>query len=133
MSSFLLDASAFLAFAHREPGGERVQSVLRTSYISAVNASEAVTKLVRKGFSLDEAEKYLVQFVKDVIPFDTTHALLAAGFVPQTQALGLSLGDRACLAVAKQLGFPVLTADQAWGKLDLGISIEVIRPLPPRQ
>jgi ribonuclease VapC len=133
MSSYLLDTSAFLAFANREPGGDRVQAVLRTSFISAVNASEVIGKLTGQGFSLDEAEKYLVQFVKGVIPFDNQHAVLAASFLPATRALGLSLGDRACLALAKQLGLPVLTADQVWSKLDIGVSIEVIRPLTPQQ
>lgn len=133
MSSFLLDTSAFLAFANREPGGDRVQAALRTSFISAVNASEVVGKLTGQGLALDDAEKYLVQFVKDVIPFDGRHAVLAAGLLTQTRALGLSLGDRACLALAKQLGLPVLTADQAWGKLDIGVGIEVIRPVPPSQ
>lgn len=130
MSSVLLDASAFLAFANREPGGERVQSVLRSSVISAVNASEVVGKLAAQGFSLAEANKHLVQFVKEVVPFDGHQAILAAGLLPETRAHGLSFGDRACLAAAKQLGLPVLTADQVWGKLDIGVVIEVIRNTP---
>lgn len=133
MSRCLIDASAFLAFANREPGGERVQAVLRESFISAVNASEVVGKLTGQGFALDDAEKYLVQFVREVVPFDGRHAVLAAGLLPQTRALGLSLGDRACLALAKQTGLPVLTADQVWSKLDIGVNIEVIRPLLPTQ
>jgi ribonuclease VapC len=133
MSKVLLDSSAFLAFANREPGGDRVQSVLRSSLISAVNAAEVVGKLKGQGFTLDEAEKCLVQFVKEVIPFDTRHAVLAADLLADTRPLGLSLGDRACLAVAKGLGLPVLTADQAWGQLDVGVRVEVIRPLTPHQ
>lgn len=133
MSSFLLDSSAFLAFANREPGGERVQGVLRSSFMSAVNAAEVVGKLNGQGFTLEEAEKYLWQFVREVIPFDSQHAVLAAGLLAETRPLGLSLGDRACLALARQMTLPVLTADQVWSKLDIGVTVELIRPVTPNQ
>ena len=133
VNSYLLDSSAFLAFANREPGGEQVQSVLRTSFISAVNAAEVVSRLVSQGFTPAEAEKHLVQFVKEVVPFDTRQAVWAAGLVTQTREFGMSFCDRACLALAKQLGIPVLTANADWAKLDIGVAIEVIRPAPSPQ
>lgn len=132
-NSYLLDSTAFLAFANREPGGERVQSVLRTSYVSAVSAAEVVCRLVSQGFTPAEAEKHLVQFVKEIVPFDTRQAVLAAGLVTQTRELGLAFCDRACLALARQLGVPVLTANVEWAKLDIGVVVEVIRPAPPPQ
>jgi PIN domain nuclease of toxin-antitoxin system len=46
---------------------------------------------------------------------------------PATKALGLSLGDRACLALARRERLPILTADRSWAKLDLGIPIKVMR------
>lgn len=127
MTRVVLDTSAFLAFANREPGAERVQSVLRTAFISAVNASEVVGKLVKKGFTVTEAEQYLIGFVKDIVPFDMTHAGVAASLIGLTQTHGLSLGDRSCLALAKSLNVPVLTADQVWGKVEIGVTIELIR------
>jgi PIN domain nuclease of toxin-antitoxin system len=44
-----------------------------------------------------------------------------------TQGQGLSLGDRACLALARWLTATALTTDRAWSRLGLGVPIEVIR------
>lgn len=44
-----------------------------------------------------------------------------------TKELGLSLADRACMALAVTLGLPLLTADRSWVEVDLPVEIRVIR------
>ncbi len=82
--------------------------------MSAVNAAEILQKLVTKNMTLSRAEEYLKRFVSDIPPFDLEQAALTATMHAQTREFGLSLGDRACLALGMQLGLPVLTADQVW-------------------
>lgn len=130
MSKIVLDASAFLAMANRETGAEVVVGLLKDSVMSAVNAAEVVQKLTQKGMSLDSAEDYLRRFVGEVKSYTLTHATLTASLSPLALPLGLSLADRACLALAKHMNLPVLTADQVWSKLDIGVTVEVIRHTP---
>jgi PIN domain nuclease of toxin-antitoxin system len=61
------------------------------------------------------------------IDFDRELAIGAAALLPQTAPFGLSLGDRACLALARLRGLPAVTADRDWARLDLGITVEVMR------
>jgi PIN domain nuclease of toxin-antitoxin system len=130
VSKFVLDTSAFLAVAHVEPGAERVRPVLRESVISAVNFSEVLQKLVRKGMSLASAEEEVQRFIGGIVPFDQEQASIAAGLESVTRPFGLSLGDRACLALGIRLDLPILTADQVWAKLEIGVVIELIRGNP---
>ncbi len=130
MSNYILDISAFLAVAHVEPGAEKVLPVLRESVISAVNFSELLQKLVRKGMSLANAEEEVNRFLGGIVPFDEALASISAGLESVTRPFGLSLGDRACLALGIRLRLPVLTADQDWAKLDIGVSVELIRGNP---
>jgi ribonuclease VapC len=130
VSKFILDTSAFLVVAHAEPGAEIVRPVLRESVISAVNLSEVLQKLVRKGMSLANAEEEVQRFVGGIAPFDQEQASIAVGLEAATRPFGLSLGDRACLALGISRCLPVLTADQAWAKLDVGVSVELIRGNP---
>jgi PIN domain nuclease of toxin-antitoxin system len=130
VSKVVLDTSAFLAMANREPGADRVMGVLKESVMSAVNAAEVLQKLVQKGMTLDHAEDYVRRFVSELKEFNLTQATITASLVPRTKLLGLSLGDRACLALGKLLNVPVLTADQAWGQLNVGVTVELIRGKP---
>lgn len=127
MSKVVLDASAFLAMANREPGADVVVGLLKDSVMSAVNAAEVIQKLAQKGMSLESAEDYLRRFVGEVKSYTLSQATLTASLAPRTLPLGLSLADRACLALAKHMNLPVLTADQIWSKLDIGVTVEVIR------
>ena len=95
--------------------------------MSAVNAAEVIQKLAQKGMSLESAEDYLRRFVGEVKSYTLSQATLTASLAPRTLPLGLSLADRACLALAKHMNLPVLTADQIWSKLDIGVTVEVIR------
>ncbi|HEX3149211.1 MAG TPA: type II toxin-antitoxin system VapC family toxin [Gemmataceae bacterium] len=129
MSKVVLDSSAFLAVANREPGADRVQPVLRQAFLSAVSLTEVLQKLVHKGMTLSNAEKYVREFIGSVVAFDHTHAAIAAEMAALTRQFGLSLADRSCLALARSMGAVVMTADQNWVKLDLGVQIELIRGL----
>ena len=62
-----------------------------------------------------------------MVPFDAEQAYAADGLRTSTRERGLSLADRACLALALQLGAPVLTADRAWEGLVPGVGLEWIR------
>ncbi len=92
-----------------------------------MNLSEVVAKLNDKGFSAADIDRYLASIDLVVIPFDEALAVAAGRLRARTRHRGLSFGDRACLALGRSLGVPVLTADRAWADLNLGIEVEVIR------
>lgn len=123
----VLDASALLAFLFGETGHERVASQLDSSCISSVNLSEVIGRFVRDGHDAEEVLKRINQSSVETVPFLAEDAALAAALVPATLPLGLSLGDRACLALALTRKATAWTADRAWASLDIGVGIEVIR------
>jgi PIN domain nuclease of toxin-antitoxin system len=125
--TWVLDTSALLAVLQREPGAELVRSVLRAALISSVNFAEAASTMVFRGSSINVAESALFGYGVPVIAFTADHAVEAARLRPLTAKQGLSLGDRACLALASLQGLPVMTADRSWGTVDVGVQIEVIR------
>ena len=123
----VLDASALLALLFAEPGAERVADVIAEgAVISTVNLSEVATLLVRHG---QEPEKTLAPVREQVAVelFTPEDALTAAKLSPLTTPKGLSLGDRACLALAKRLAARAVTAERAWARLDVDVQIELIR------
>jgi ribonuclease VapC len=130
MSKVVLDSSAVIAALNKEPGGDLVLSRLEGAIISAVNFTEVVSKLSRTGGDVSNILSDLHDLVPDIHSFDADQALAAGLLDSSTRELGLSLGDRACLSLAKILGLPVMTADQVWAKLDIGVPIEVIRGNP---
>ena len=95
--------------------------------MSAVNISEVLAILTEIEIDQEEAGNIVNELVKDIVSFDQSHALTAALLRKQTKKLGLSLGDRSCLALAKLHRLPVLTADKTWSKLDIGVKILLIR------
>ena len=124
----VLDASAVLAWLQEEAGAEQVHAVLDGAQLSTVNASEVAQKLVQYGADGSGAVAQLVGLGVVLAPFTGEDALVAAELWPHTRAAGLSLGDRSCLALARRLTVPAITADQTWKELDLdGIEIEMIR------
>jgi len=122
-----LDASALLAFLFREAGHERVAEEINGACISAVNLSEVLGRFARDGFNPIDALKRIRQTSIAIVPFDEDQAALAAVLIPAVRPKVLSMGDRACLALAVSRGMPALTADRAWAGLNLGIEIRVIR------
>ena len=128
MSKCVLDASAILAVINREPGHEKLTpEVLSNSLCGTVNLAEVHGKLVGRGWSSDEAWEDASSPVQDVVPFDSLQARIAGDLTLQTRQLGLSLGDRACLALAIARHAPVYTAERAWKKLELDVPVHVIR------
>ena len=128
----VLDASALLALLRHEDGGERVAKELpRGAAISALNWAEVLARLVDLGGDPVEitarALPAAAAAAVEVVPFDDAGARETARLQSKTRSLGLSLADRAALALAKSRGIPVLTADRAWRSLRLPIKIEVIR------
>jgi ribonuclease VapC len=128
VSEYVLDASALLALVHREPGAERVRAVLGRAAISAINLAEVVGRLSERGAAAGEIRRGLDRLRLTVLPVDEELGY-AAGFLrPSTRRLGLSLGDRICLALALRLGATALTADRVWTRLATGARIELLRP-----
>jgi len=101
--------------------------MLATAAGSAVNVAEVHTKLVSRGGDADEAWEDALSAVGEVVPFTAEQARIAGGLVKQTRSLGLSLGDRACLALGIALKAPVYTTDRTWKNLNVGVRIHVIR------
>lgn len=125
--SIVLDASAVLALAFDEPGADKVIAALSRAAISTVNLSEVATKLIEKGFAADEARIWLGALRLRVMPFDQDQAWKAAMLRDATRSKGLSLGDRACLALAATLEAPALTTDRAWQDVAAGCRIDLVR------
>ena len=127
MSSTVLDASALLALLHRERGFQVVADQIKDAAVSAVNLSEVVARLADRGLLEQVIRQSLESMSVAVIPFETEQAYIAGMLRVETRSVGLSLGDRACLALARQLRVPALTADRRWAELDVGINVQVIR------
>ncbi|MFN0192048.1 MAG: type II toxin-antitoxin system VapC family toxin [Aestuariivirga sp.] len=125
--SIVLDASALLAMLWDEPGGDQVEKASQGAAISAVNLAEVVGKLADRGIDEDSAKTYLSRFALNVAEFSEKQAYATGSLRGVTREAGLSLGDRACLSLARTLGLPVLTADRAWKNLQHGVEIKLIR------
>ena len=123
----ILDASALLCLLNGEPGSERVVQALPSAVIGAANLAEVVSKLRERGLNVEEVQDVLGGLPLDVRPLTAAQAYTIGHLRPATRTLGLSLGDRACLALAAELDMPALTADQAWAGLDIGVAVELIR------
>jgi len=123
----VLDASAALALLRREPGNEVVADLLDGAVISAVNWSEIVQKGLARGWPPTAVEALRSAGVR-VVPFTAEHAVRAAELWSATRTAGLSLADRACLAVtATTPDGEAVTADRAWAELDVDIPVQLIR------
>jgi ribonuclease VapC len=125
LSAAVLDASAVLAVILEEPGGERVEALLPGAKVSAVNVGEVAAKLRDLGMPEVTVETVLTGLQIEVRAHDRD-AALASGFLrPATRGAGLSLGDRACLALAAALGLPAVTADRAWQSVAAAVGVQV--------
>jgi PIN domain nuclease of toxin-antitoxin system len=128
MSKIVLDASALLALLNQEPGAQKLTpELLCDTAVSTVNLAEVQTKLVREGGNPEEAWELALAPISEAEPFTSEQAKIAGTLVTQTRSFGLSLGDRACLALAITLKAPVYTTDRDWKNLKLGVRVHVLR------
>lgn len=125
--AIVFDSSALLAIAFNETGAERAAEALPDGILSAVNASEVVACLIDRGVPEASARSRLRDFDIPIRPFDETLALAAGSLRTTTRQQGLSLGDRACLALARRERAPVITADRNWSRLVLDLEVQLIR------
>ena len=130
MMTYVLDTSAVLAVLFKEAGEDVVHAALREgAAFSTVNFAEAVARLARNGMASDRAALALSSLPLDLRDLDEALATETGALFAQTRRFGLSLGDRACLALARQEGVVALTGDRAWlpvGPL-IGVEIRLIR------
>jgi ribonuclease VapC len=124
---WVLDASALLAMLQGEPGGEAVQEMLETAVISSVNWAEVAQKALDWQAEIDGLRRELEALGLEIVPFTAVLAETTAELRATTRQAGLSLGDRACLALAALLGLPAVTADRIWSDLRLPIEVRVVR------
>ena len=124
----VMDSSALLALTRGERGFETVQELLHREEcaISSVNMAEVGTKLIEYGLPPDELARIVSQFQLDVIDFSTEQAILSAQLRLLTRTAGLSLGDRACLALTKLMEGIAVTADQAWQDVRIAAGVKVL-------
>jgi PIN domain nuclease of toxin-antitoxin system len=126
-SEIVFDSSAVLAILKRERGIDRALAVLDKAAISCVNLAEVQTKLIEAGFDRHSAWARIEVLGFRAYPFNKDQAFEAGSLVAVTRPFGLSLGDRACLALAIERNATVYTTDRSWKNLSLGIEVEVIR------
>lgn len=127
MNEAVVDSSVLLAILGREPHADDFLPDSGRVVISTVSLTEIISRLITKGSDPTEAWLDARRVLDEVVAFDEQQARLAAGMIEKTRKLGLSLGDRACLALARVRGLPVYTADRAWRGVDVGIEIHVVR------
>lgn len=124
---FLLDASAVLALVMRERGAEAVAEVARESQLLIVNHCEVLSKIAKEGGDHRRTHDVIVKAGIEIVPFSAEHSIEAARLRPLTIGLGLSLGDRACLAHGRLAKLPILTGDRRMAEADVGLDIRMIR------
>lgn len=126
MTEAVLDSSAVLALLYREPGHEAVRPYMREGHMSAANLAEAAAKLIEYGETAEDAENDLRKLSMIIHPFGADEAFEAARLREPTRMPGLSLGDRACLALASKLGLPAITTDRHWAKVADTAGVEIV-------
>jgi PIN domain nuclease of toxin-antitoxin system len=129
MSLSVLDASAVIALLLGEAGAESIAEVIDDCAIAAVNLSEVVGYFARNGAPEAAIREMFDDLHLDIVPFDAELAISAGLLLPPTRSAGLSLGDRACLALARRLGVRAVTTDRSWARIarTVGIEIEILR------
>jgi PIN domain nuclease of toxin-antitoxin system len=131
----ILDASALLAYLRDEPGAELVADAIALGgTISTVNLAEVLSRAADRGadpgeLANDLTASGLLHGAIEVEPFTAADAIDVARLRPPTRSAGLSIGDRACLALARRLHGVAITADRAWEDIadDVAVELTLIR------
>jgi ribonuclease VapC len=126
---YVMDSSAILALMQAEKGADVVDDLLREHecVISAVNLTEVATKLIDKGLEPTQLARVLQEMEVQPIDFDQEQAQLAATLRVSTREQGLSLGDRACLALTKLMQGTAVTTDHAWQEVKAAVDVPIIQ------
>ena len=127
MPDYILDASAVLALLNDEEGASLVQDCLQEAVMSAANLAEVVTRLSAASMPEYAIRDSLALLGLEIEAFNEEQAYQAGLIYSKVKIFSLSLGDRACLALARRLGAVAVTADRAWGNLEVGVAVKVIR------
>jgi ribonuclease VapC len=127
MPSFVLDASAILAVLNREPGADAAIAEIDNAIVSTVNYAEVASKLIEKGRDRHAVKEAIHGLGVQIADFDQDLADRTGELRPLTRHRGLSLGDRACIALAEREGAPVLTADHRWRDVIPTIEVRLFR------
>ncbi|MEI6443219.1 MAG: type II toxin-antitoxin system VapC family toxin [Nostocales cyanobacterium ELA583] len=127
MSEVVVDASAILALLNQETASEEVSRFIGKAAISTVNLSEVIAKLADAGIPEEDIRQILSNLNLEVINFNEEQALKAGMLRPITKSIGLSFGDRACLALGIILNQPVLTTDRLWSSINVGVEVRLLR------
>jgi ribonuclease VapC len=124
----VLDSSALLAVSKGEKGADFVIELINTQdcVISSINMAEVATRLLDMGLPPQELVRAVNQFGVDAIDFNQEQALACAALRPLTKSAGLSLGDRACLALAKLMQGCTVTGDRAWMDVADAVGVQVV-------
>ena len=129
MNMAILDSSALIALLKNEPYFKHLREVLPFSAMSTVNVAEVAKYFVEKhNIAIAVIKNAIESSLYEVIPFDSEQAYISAELITITKRYGLSIGDRACLALAITKKYPVYTADKIWANLNIpNLSINIIR------
>jgi PIN domain nuclease of toxin-antitoxin system len=127
VTSVVLDASAVLAVMNSERGADIVLAALSDAAISAVNYSEVLKKIIERNTPVQPVLDFMGGWPIEIVAFDETLAAVSAGLYLQTKEHGLSLADRACLALGIQRNCKVLTSERRMALPSLSIKVKLIR------
>lgn len=127
MTRMVFDASVVTAILKKEPGADIGERYIDHACLNVVNYAEITTVLARQGHTNTAIRKAVAPFIKCVVPMEPEMAFLAGTLESHTKPYGLSLSDRACLALAIIKKLPVLTGDTIWAELDLPVKVSLIR------
>lgn len=126
VAEVVVDSSAILAVVFEEVGGEAALPFVDGAFVSANIVAEVFTKLLDNGATSEGARETITNFEFDIHPVDAEAAFAIGELRAVTRSAGLSLGDRSCLALARKLGVPAVTADRAWLDVADAVGVEVI-------
>ena len=129
MSEVVLDASALLALLRAETGANMVAEAIADARMFSVNYAEVISHFIHAGMPAEQIDAMLKPLPVAVVEADRALATIAGRLRAVTSKVGLSLGDRFCLALAQRDGLPALTADKQWRTVAdaAGVTVRVIR------
>lgn len=128
MKHILFDSSVIIAILKSEEGYQSCEQIVNKGAISTVNWDEVAGFLKKNNAPEDIIRQTLAKYPLKILPYEESLVVPTGPLAVGCQQLGLSLGDRACLATAMAYNLPVLTANPFWKELEkeLDITIGVI-------